>query len=169
MRLDLVEKVYFAEIDRKSKIQAALAFPIGSSAFGVAAAHYAISNLEIASRCDLIVLLPILPATLAFVTFIVLLPKFLAPGKYQYLYEMEDLLAHRDELKRHHEKYPEAEDPEITLDRHIEADLAKCATANSALNDKRSEALYHINQAVFVQVLFSILAAAIVLFDIKTA
>ena len=165
--LEFYEKVYFSELDRKSKIQTALAFPIGISVVAISAFRYALENVVIHSRCDYIVLIPLIPASAAFVFFLSFVGLFLNPGAYKYLWTLNALKDHHKELREFSERFPEAPSADETLEQHLMTDLAKCATHNALINDKRSEALYRSHISVFVLVLFALLSATMVMVDNK--
>ena len=163
--LDFYEKVYFAELDRKSKIQTALAFPIGISVVGISAFRFALENVVIQSKCDYIVLIPLIPSVVSFIFFLSFAGMFLNPGAYKYLWTLDEFKRHYEELGEFSKQFPDAPAADETFKQHLMTDLAKCATHNALINDKRSEALYRSHISVFVLVLFALLSAAMVLID----
>ena len=157
--LDHVEKAYFFEIERKTKLQTALAFPISIIIVGMALIGNSLEN----SGYDPTpwVILPLLPASAAFLFFVVNIWKFLIGRTYKYIWTADRALAHFKSLEAFSRAHPDAPKAEETFREQITIDLAGCAEKNALLNDARSTNLYYANVAAFIFILASLASSGI--------
>lgn len=164
---DFYEKFYFFELDRKSKIQAALAFPIGISGLGMAALGYTIELVDIK---DSIGLVPIALSTVAIAAFAFVFyycSRTVGIKKYNKIPSMDLIRKFEVDLQStRHTKFGR-EVAKDSFDKEIIERLAASAAQNSKVNDLRAEALYKANRAAVVLILFSLLSAAMVTLERK--
>lgn len=160
--LEFVEKAYFFELERKTKLQTALAFPISMVVVGTALIGNAVENWDSDELGAYVTLVLIGLATLSFAFFVANVGRFLIGRTYRYVWTADQALTHFRGLEKFSQAFPEAPRPEITFREQLTTDLAACAERNAFLNDQRSTNLYYANVSAYVFILAALIAAGIV-------
>jgi hypothetical protein len=160
--LEFFERAYYYELDRKTRIQTAIAYPGGVALVGIGALKYATENLLLSDWLGWVIAAAIIAGAVCLLYFLFQCYRFFLGHAYEYVGTMDEFDAHRRALEKFSAEFPRAPSAAETFVTQLQGTLAKCATHNACTNDRRSEILYRANAAIFVLILFSLLAAAIV-------
>jgi hypothetical protein len=164
---EFYEKMYFWELERKSKIQSTLALPISVTAFGIAIMTYSLDGYVHKAKYDFVLILPLAISVLAFLYVLRMSWMILSASSYKAIWTMEQFKSHYVELVEFSREHPDAPAAEATFEENLINDLALCTTHNAVVNDRRAAALYKVHKAAFVLVLFALASAAMVIADKK--
>ena len=164
---EFFEKAYFHELERKSKIQAAAAFPLGIATLSIGLLKFIIENISVEKSCNYLAWVLFIFSLFAMVRMFVLANGFLDFGSYEVISKSDDYLLHFQELKRFCVEHPTAQSPEVTIDEHLIVDFSKCATINAAVNDRRAEQLYELNLTAYMLILSALISAAVLILEMR--
>lgn len=160
--LEFAEKAYFFELERKTKLQAALSFPISVTIAGTALLGFSLNEWQFRGLNAVWASIPICLALISLIFFIWNVAKFLIGRTYRYIWTAEDALTHYEKLMEFSKEFPDAPDADRTFKDQLTRDLASFAARNARLNDSRSANLYYANIAAFCYILSGLLSAGIV-------
>ena len=158
------EKAYYFELERKSKVQTALAFPISISIFSISASKFALEKVHFCNLSGKIVIFFLVVCAISlFFTFRYCLSA-IGIKKYSYVPKMSEIKQFQQGLRKFQESGA-SKKPAKSVDQEFESylidALSDATTQNSEVNDLRSDALHKANRAAFVLALFSLISAAI--------
>lgn len=160
--LDFFERAYFAELDRKNKLHTALAFPASVVVVGVTLLGWSSAKWNFSGYGAMWMILIVISAMFVLFIFIFNTARFLIGKNYEYIWTLNDMLAHRATLEEFSAQFPDAPAAETTFNDQLLKDIAYCTSHNASLNDQRSEILYNANIAAFVFVLLALVNAGII-------
>ncbi|MEO0462284.1 MAG: hypothetical protein AAF127_04080 [Pseudomonadota bacterium] len=140
--LQLFEKAYFAELERKTQLNNALAFPLSVIFGGVALLGYASSYIEPESPGGAIAASLLFLVTSSLALFIKNVWAFSIHDDYEYIWFMDQTLEFRNELRAYFDRQKHQEKADDQFSERLIADLAKCASVNARLNDQRAHHMY---------------------------
>ena len=158
---DLLQKFYFFEIERKSKLQTGLSLPIGVLAFSVALSNYGIPMAFGSGVAADFSKLLVGGIVLSLVYSLYELALFLVGKRYRYIWSASQFREHFRELQQFFKRHPDSQSAEAVFADHFHSDLAGCATHNSIVNDDRAARLWRINIATLVIVVCALFLSAI--------
>ncbi len=157
----LFEKAYFAELERKTQLNNALAFPVSIVFGGVALLGYSAARIVPESPAGAISVLCLFFATTTFVMFVLYAWRFSIHDDYEYIWFMDDTLGFRDELRRHYENSHGETEADDAFEERLIFDLARCASKNARLNDKRAGDIYRCRASALFFILASFVLSII--------
>ena len=165
---DFLEKSYYFELERKDKLNAAVAFPLGLAAISANLIYYAIDKGSVNQPfwCLTVFFLSIgavLLLLLAFRGF-----KFLMAFQYKYVGKTEQFVDWMTDLVKHKQQYPTSQDPQITFNLELAKSFARSADHNATNNDGKSTLLYFMNTFAAASLVFSICGSGIVALSVKS-
>ncbi len=167
---DFLEKSYYWELERKDKLTAAAAFPIGFSAISFNLLYFLIKD-SLSEGCSgsIIAIFSILTAA-AIVVFIVNAFEFFVGFEYKYIGKAQSFVDWVRELNAHKSQFPGAGDPEEIFSGELSLSFARCADHNAENNDRKSTSLYWMTVFLGASLTFGLIGSAIkVLSDVDSS
>jgi len=164
-RFAFIERTYFFEIERKSKLQTALSLPIGVLAFSVAIGNFNLGLLQSTGERLAVVAILFLIAGAIFVWAIVEIGLFIIARKYRYIWSSSEYAKHYDTLVEFSQNYPDAPPADAVFAEQFYRDIVECTSHNTSVNDMRASGLWRLNVAIFGLVIILFLLSIVTVSD----
>lgn len=159
---DFIEKSYFKEIERKTKLQTAFAFPTSMMVVGTALIGNAFDKWQhINPGFNWLGAMLFGVSVIALLAFLYNAAIFLVARTYRYMWTPRQARDHYLKLTEFAKEFPDTPPADETFREQLTTDLANCAEMNTRLNDARSSNLYWANLAAFIYILAGLTGSAI--------
>lgn len=159
---EFLEKSYYWELERKDKLNAAAAFPVGLSAICANLIYFSLTNNHTSGITNFIINTFIIMSSFCLAMSIIAGFEFFAGFQYKYVGKAEEFAHWMDELVAHSARFQDAPDPKVTFLVELTRSFARSADHNAANNDRKSTLLYWMNTFVGASLALALCGSGIV-------
>ena len=161
---DLIETLYFFEIERRDKLNRQAAFTLAVATGYLSLGGYVVNIIG----AELFATIAVAPLILSAALFVIFIERFWRFFGYEvkYLTDAENISSRYYQAQEYDDFKKVGSIEARKLEREILESMARCAKANRKVNILKASSLLESNQKIFLAVAFMVLCALLLKFEI---